>query len=76
MQARLKGMVRQGTIPTVKVIGWANEGIADAHTALLQVAAEMIDRGEQLPATIAGYTVQHLGKPASPRRRGRCRDLH
>ena len=71
MQARLKALIRQGTIPTVKVIGWANDGVADAEIALLQVAGEMIDRGEQLPATIAGYAVQHLGKPPAPRRKGR-----
>ena len=71
MQARLKALIRQGTIPTVKVIGWANDGVVDAEIALLQVAAEMIDRGEQLPATIAGYAVQHLGKPPTPRGRGR-----
>ena len=71
MQARLKALIRQGTIPTVKVIGWANDGVVDAEIALLQVAGEMIDRGEQLPATIAGYAVQHLGKPKTTRRRGR-----
>ena len=71
MQARLKALIRQGTIQTVKVIGWANDGAADAEIALLQVAGEMIDRGEQLPATIAGCAVQHLGKPQTPRRKGR-----
>jgi hypothetical protein len=71
MQAQFKALIRQGTIPTVKVIGLANDGVADAHFALLQVAAEMIDRGEQLPATIAGYAVQHLGKPPPPRRKRR-----
>jgi hypothetical protein len=71
MQARLKALIRQGTIPALKVIGWANDGVVDAHVALLQVAAEMIDHGEQLPATIAGYAIQHLGRPAMPRRRGR-----
>lgn len=70
-QARMKALIKQGTIPTVKVIGWANDGVADAHSALLQVAAEMMDRGEQLPATIAGYAIQHLGKPLPPRRKGR-----
>ncbi|MBR1174865.1 hypothetical protein JQ617_12925 [Bradyrhizobium sp. KB893862 SZCCT0404] len=71
MQARLKTMARQDTVQAVKVIGWANDGVVDAHVALLQVAAEMIDHGEQLPATIAGYAVQHLGKPPMPRRKGR-----
>ncbi|MBR0877761.1 hypothetical protein ACVMGC_007944 [Bradyrhizobium barranii subsp. barranii] len=70
-QAQLKAMIRRGTIPTVTIIGWANDGAADAHAALLQVAAEMIDHGEQLPATIAGYAIQHLGKPPKPRRKGR-----
>jgi hypothetical protein len=71
MQNRLMALVRRGTIPTVKVIGWANDGATDAHIALLQVAAEMMDRGEQLPATLAGYAIQHLGKPTRPRRKGR-----
>jgi hypothetical protein len=71
MQARLKALIRQGTIPTVQVIGWANEGAADADIALRQVAAEMIDKAEQLPATLAGYAVQHLGKPPPSRRKGR-----
>lgn len=71
MQARLKALIRQGTIPTVKVIGWANDGAADADIALRQVAAEMIDRGEQLPATLAGYAAQHLGNPPTLRRKGR-----
>ncbi|WP_354097139.1 hypothetical protein [Bradyrhizobium sp. S3.2.12] len=70
-QARMKALIRQGTIPTVKVIGWANYGAADAHIALLEVAAEMMDRGEELPRTIAGYAIQHLGKPPPPRRKGR-----
>jgi hypothetical protein len=69
-QACLKTLIRQGTASAVKVIGWANDGAADAHAALLEVAAELIDRGEQLPATIAGYAIQHLGKPM-PRRKGR-----
>lgn len=71
MQNQFKALIRQGTIPAVKVIGLANDGVADAHIALLQVAAEMIDRGERPPATIAGYAVQHLGKPLPPRRKGR-----
>ncbi|WOH60935.1 hypothetical protein [Bradyrhizobium sp. BWC-3-1] len=71
LQARLKALIRLGTIPTVKVIRWANDGVADAEIALLQVAGEMIDRGERLPATIAGYAVQHLGKPSATRRKGR-----
>jgi hypothetical protein len=71
MQARLKALIRQGTIPTVKVIGWANDGAADAHIALMQVAGEMYDRREQPPLVLAGYYHSAaLGKPP-PRRKGR-----
>ena len=53
-QIWLKRLVRQGTIPTVRVIQWANEGHADADIALRQVVAEMLDQSERPPATIAG----------------------
>ncbi|MCK1303891.1 MULTISPECIES: hypothetical protein [unclassified Bradyrhizobium] len=70
-QAKMKALIWEGTIPTVKVIGWAHQGAADAHIALLEVAAEMMDRGDELPRTIAGYAIQYLGKPPPSRAKGR-----
>ena len=70
VQAWLKTLIRQGTIPAVRVIEWANGGAADADIALRQVAAEMLDRGETPPTTIAGYAAQALNKPQVARRKG------
>jgi hypothetical protein len=69
-QIWLKRLVRQGTIPTVRVIQWANEGHADADIALRQVVAEMLDQSERPPATIAGYAAQALNRQPVTRRRG------
>ena len=70
VQAWLKALIRQGTIPAVRVIEWANGGVADADIALRQIAAEMLDRGETPPTTIAGYAAQALNKPQVARRKG------
>ena len=70
LQAWIKVLIRQGTIPAVRVIQWANDGVADADIALRQVAAEMLDRGQTPPATIAGYAASALNKPPIARRKG------
>src|SRR5438045_9624060 len=66
LRSRLKALIRQGTIPAVRVIEWANHGIVDADEALREVAAEMLDHGEPIPATIRGYTAGALLRERGP----------
>ena len=70
MQAQLKRLIRQGTIEAARVIAWANDGWADADIALRQLCSEMIDRGEELPKTLGGYSVMALNRPPVARRKG------
>lgn len=64
MRAYLKRLVREGTIPSLRVIGWANSGVEEAAIALREIAAEMLDRGEELPANIRYYAADSLvGSP-------------
>ena len=70
MQALLKRLIRQGTIGAARVIAWANDGWADADIALRQICSEMIDRGEELPKTLGGYSVIALNRPPVARRKG------
>ena len=70
MQAQLKRLIRQGTIEAARVIAWANDGWADADIALRQLCSEMIDRGEELPKTLGGYSVMALNRSPVARRKG------
>jgi hypothetical protein len=70
MRAWLKGLIRQGTIPSLRVIGWANSGIEEADIALREIAAEMLDHGEELPANIRYYVAHSLVRPPSKRGKG------
>jgi hypothetical protein len=60
LRARLKTLIRQGTVPAVRVMEWAKEGIVDADEALREVSAEMLDHGEEIPNTLRGYMAQAL----------------
>jgi hypothetical protein len=66
LRARLKTLIRQGTIPAVRVIEWANAGVVDCDEALREVSAEMLDHGEEIPNTIRGYMAQALLKDRGP----------
>src|SRR5262245_39228599 len=66
LRARLKTLIRQGTVPAVRVMEWAKEGIVDADEALREVSAEMLDHGEEIPNTIRGYMAQVLLKDRGP----------
>jgi len=70
MQAQLKRLIRQGTIEAARVIAWANDGWADADIALRHLCGEMIDRGEELPKTLGGYSVTALNRAPVARRKG------
>ena len=68
VQTVLKRMIRQGTVSTLRVIEWAErESSVDADIALRQVASEMLDNHELLPATIAGYVAKALNSVPVPR---------
>src|SRR5205823_2160010 len=41
-------------------IAWADAGITDADACLREVGAELLDHGEPIPATIAGYMARAL----------------
>jgi len=69
-QAQLKRLIRQGAIEAARVIAWANDGWADADIALRQPCSEMIDRGEELPKTLGGYSVTALNRAPVARRKG------
>jgi hypothetical protein len=70
VQTVLKRMIRQGTVSTLRVIEWAErESSVDADIALRQVASEMLDNHELLPATIAGYVAKALNRPLPARPR-------
>ncbi|MGC2825112.1 MAG: hypothetical protein WA322_12900 [Pseudolabrys sp.] len=56
----IRERLRQGTIPTMQVIKAARAGHEDADWALRKLIAEMIDRNEDLPTTLAGYTQEAL----------------
>lgn len=70
VQHWLKAMVRRDTVSAIKVIWWANSGVADADIALREVASEMLDCGEPMPTTIASYVAQALHRPQVARSRG------
>jgi hypothetical protein len=72
MLAWLKRVIRQGTVSTLRVIGWANSGVEIAEVALRETAAEMLDRGEELPANIRYYAAHSLVR--SPGKRGKGGD--
>jgi hypothetical protein len=66
IRSKLKQLIRSGTIDCVKVIEWASAGIVDADEALREVAAEMLDHGEPIPATIRAYVAGALLKDRGP----------
>jgi hypothetical protein len=68
MRAYLKRLIRQGTIPTLRVIGWANSGSEEADKALREIAAEMLDAGESPPANIRYYAASALIQPSQVKR--------
>jgi hypothetical protein len=72
MLSRLKRLIRQGTIPSLKVIRWAHAGAEVAHTALCEVAAEMLNQGEDQPANIRYYAAHAL--TSAPPKRGKGGD--
>jgi hypothetical protein len=55
--------LRQGTIPTMQVIAAAEAGHQDADMALRQLAAEHIDRREEMPTALANYVQRALVMP-------------
>jgi hypothetical protein len=56
----IRERLRQGTIPTMQVIAAARAGHQDADLALRELIAEMIDRKEDLPTTLAGYAQEAM----------------
>jgi hypothetical protein len=72
MLSHLKQLIRQGTIPALRVISWANSGHEVADIALREIAAEMLDRGEDPPATIRYYAAHAL--TTAPVKRGKGKD--
>ncbi len=59
----IRGMLRRGTIPTMRVIAAAEAGHQDADMALREVAAEYIDRREEMPTALANYVQRALVMP-------------
>jgi hypothetical protein len=53
-----------------EVIHCAHHGSDDADLALRELAAEMLDRGDPLPAALAAYTIEALHPAGLPRLRG------
>ena len=73
IRARLKTLIRQGTLDCVKVVEWANGGVTDCDEALRITAAEMLDRGEPIPATIRAYIAGALLRDRGPRGKSSAR---
>jgi hypothetical protein len=63
LRAHICDMLRRGTIPTMQVIAAAEAGHQDADMALRQLAAEHIDRREEMPTALANYVQRALVMP-------------
>jgi hypothetical protein len=63
LRSYIRDMLRRGTIPTMQVIAAAEAGHQDADMALREVAAEYIDRREEMPTEVANYVQRALVMP-------------
>jgi hypothetical protein len=59
----IRETLRQGTVPTMRVIAAAEAGHQDADMALREAAAEYISRREEMPTEIANYVQRALVMP-------------
>jgi hypothetical protein len=60
LRAHIRGMLKQGTVSTLKVIEAARAGHAEADFALRELAVEMLDCGEMPPALLRAYVQEAL----------------
>ncbi len=60
LQHYIRESLRHGTIPTMQVIAAARAGHQGADLAMRELIAEMIDRKEDLPTTLAGYAQEAM----------------
>jgi hypothetical protein len=60
LRRHIRETLRQGTVPTMRVIAAAEAGHQDADMALREAAAEYISRREEMPTEIANYVQRAL----------------
>jgi hypothetical protein len=63
LRKHIRERLRQGTIPTMQVIAAAEAGHQDADLALRELAAEYIDRREEMPTALANHVQRALVQP-------------
>jgi hypothetical protein len=70
LETTLRDYLQRGLIETLRVVEAANDGDEIADAALRRVFAEMLDRGEEPPATLKAYGIRGAVRGPVTRKRG------